>query len=119
MWIFLPLSGALCVVVAVIHGYLGQAKLIPSANFATESGRLLVIAIWQLSTLVWIGSGITFAIAPWAFSDETRGLIVLIAALPIAYGVVANAWFTKGRHFGWMLLALVLVFAALGTYGMS
>jgi len=108
-------AGILCIVVAVIHGYLGETRLIATATFPNRQSRQLVSAIWQLSTATWIASGAVIAAAPWLFDDQTRRWGVIAACLPLAWGVAANAWITRGRHFGWKVLGIVIVLAIIGS----
>ena len=89
-------SGLLCIVVACLHRYLGEARLIAPATFANRQARTLVSAIWQFSTASWIAAGGVIAAAPWLFTDRHRLLGVALACLPLTYGVVVNAWITNG-----------------------
>ena len=115
MPILLVSAGLLCVAVALLHGYLGETKLIAPANFPNRQARLLVGAVWQLSTATWVVSGIVIAASPWLFREENRPWGVAAACLPLVYGAVANAWITRGRHFGWKALAVVVFLGGLGA----
>ena len=108
-------SGLLGIVVACLHGYLGEARLIAPATFANAQARALVSAIWQFSTVTWIAAGGVIAVAPWLFTDHQRMIGVALACLPLTYGMIANAWITNGRHFGWKAMAVVVVLAMIGA----
>ena len=108
-------AGLLCIAVAFYHGYLGETRLIAPATFPNRQARLLVSAVWQLSTATWIASGIVIASSPWLFRDESRTWGVAAACLPLLYGAVANAWITRGRHFGWKALGVVIALAMVGA----
>lgn len=107
--------GLLCIAAACYHGYLGETKLIGPSTFPNRQAKLLVSAVWQLSTATWIVSGIVIAASPWLFQDRDRPWGVAAACLPILYGVIANAWITRGRHFGWKILGGVIVAAMAGS----
>lgn len=112
-WMFTV--GSACVAVAILHGYLGHAKLIGPTTFATPEAKGLVEAIWQFSALVWAASGIVIAASPWIFNAEQRTAYVATACLPLAYGACSNAVITRGRHFGWKLLTIIIAGAIGGT----
>jgi hypothetical protein len=115
MSVLLCIAGVLCVAAACLHGYLGETRLIAPARFPNRQARLLVSAVFQLSTATWIASGAVIAAAPWLFDGRTRPWAVAAACLPLVWGIVANAWITHGRHFGWKVLGAVVVLAALGV----
>lgn len=108
-------AGVLCAAIACIHGYLGETRLIAPATFPSRQAKALIRAIWQFSTAAWVASGAVLAAAPWAFDDRSRPWAVAAACLPLVWGIVANAWITRGRHFGWKALSAVVALAALGA----
>lgn len=108
-------AGLLCIAAACYHGYLGETRLIGPSTFANHQAKLLVSAIWQFSTVTWVVSGIVIAASPWLFDEGTRPWGVAAACMPILYGVGANAWITRGRHFGWKILGGVTVLAMVGS----
>jgi len=111
----LVLDGLLCITAACLHGYLGEARLIGPAIFPNRQAKQLVSAIWQLSTATWIASGIVIAASPWLFDDARRPWGVAFACVPLAWGIVANAWITRGRHFGWKIFLGIVAAAMLGA----
>jgi hypothetical protein len=113
--VLLPLAGAIGVMTAVMHGYLGETYIIAPAEFPNRQAQEFVRAIWQLSTATWVAGSLTIAAAPFVFADPTqRRLVLLVACLPMAWGLVCNAWISRGRHFGWMALSVVIGLAVLG-----
>ena len=112
-WMFAV--GSACVAVAILHGYLGHAKLIGPTHFATPEAKGLVGAIWQFSAVAWAASGIVIAASPWIFDAEQRMASIAMACIPLAYGACANAVITRGRHFGWKLLVMIMVGAIGGA----
>lgn len=96
----LAVSGLLCIVMACVHGYLGETRLIAPTTFADPQAKAFISAIWQFSTVIWIAAGVVIAAAPWLFADRQRALGIGLACLPLIYGIVANAWITNGQHLG-------------------
>ncbi|WP_260583534.1 hypothetical protein [Sphingopyxis sp. PET50] len=58
--------------------------------------------------LVAVGSGV---------SSQFRGVAALIAAGFYLHAMVLNCWATRGRHPGWMLMAVALLLIAAGMWG--
>jgi hypothetical protein len=108
-------AGVACILAAIAHGYLGQTRLIAPAAFAGRQAKALVVLIWQFSAAAWAACGAVIAASPWLFSDATRPAAVAIACLPLLWGVVGNAWITRGRHFGWKLFGAIVLVAAIGA----
>jgi hypothetical protein len=101
---------------AILHGYLGQTRLIAPATFPHGQAKSLVVLIWQFSAAAWAVCGAIIAASPWLFSDEVRPVAVAVACLPLLWGIIGNAWITKGRHFGWKIFAGVVGAAILGAF---
>lgn len=115
-FIIFPLAGALGVATALAHGYLGETRVIAPATFPNAQARDFVRAMWQLSTATWVAGSLIIAAAPFVFADPAqRRLALLLACLPMIWGIVCNAWISKGRHFGWMALAAVVGLTLLGA----
>jgi hypothetical protein len=52
--------------------------------------------------------------APRLRSDAARNWIIATSIVTFGFGAVANAWATRGRHFGWVVLTIVVGLAAIG-----
>lgn len=115
--ILLIAAGVLGLIVAAIHAYLGQVRLIAPAKFPGRVQRQMVQAIWHFSALVWAASALVFLYAAQQLTGDARWLAVTLACLPLAYGLVCNVWITHGKHFGWILLAVVIALALAGGSG--
>ena len=113
--LLLILAAVLGFAVAVIHGYLGQVRLIEPARFTGRTERGMVLAIWHFSAATWGASALVFLFAALRLPADARLVPVGIACLPLIYGMVCNAWITRGRHFGWAALALVIGLALAGA----
>ncbi|QOZ73075.1 hypothetical protein [Bradyrhizobium arachidis] len=112
--LLLQCAGVLTIVVALIHGYLGEAKVFPRARIEPERLRTLIRLVWQASTVAWIGGGVLLIATPWMGSEPARHWIVATMACVFGFSACANAWATRGRHFGWMMLSAVVALAVAG-----
>ena len=82
--IALELAGALAILAALLHGVLGETRVFARAQIDPSWVRRLVRAVWHCGVVAWIAAAI------------------------------GNALATRGRHFGWMVLAAVTVLALVG-----
>src|SRR5215831_6493746 len=91
--ILLQCSGLAAIAAAIIHGVLGETKVFPRTTIEPRRLRTLFRLVWQASTVDWI---------------------VATMAFVFAFAALANAWATRGRHFGWMALSAVVAMAVAG-----
>ena len=112
--LLLQCAGVVTIVVALIHGILGETKVFARARIEPERLRTLIRLVWQASTVAWIGGGVLLIAAPWMESEPARHWIVVTLACVFAFAAFANAWATRGRHFGWMALSAVVAMAVAG-----
>ncbi|MBW7972746.1 hypothetical protein [Bradyrhizobium sp. BR 10289] len=112
--LLLQCAGVLAIAVALIHGYLGEAKVFPRVHIEPERLRILIRLVWQASTVAWIGGGVLLIATPRMDSEPARHWIVATMACVFGLSAVANAWATRGRHFGWMALSVVVALAVAG-----
>jgi hypothetical protein len=112
--ILLQGAGVVAIAAAVIHGMLGEFKVFPRMTIEPQRLRMLLRLVWQASTVAWIGCGVLLVAAPWMASDQARHWIVVTLAFVFAFAALANAWATRGRHFGWLALSAVVVMAVAG-----
>lgn len=112
--ILLQLSGALAIVVALIHGVLTETKVFPRVTIEPARLRTLFRLVWQIPTVAWIACGVLLIVAPSMASDTARHWMVGAFSVLFAFSAFGNAWGTRGKHFGWMLLGAVAVLAVAG-----
>jgi hypothetical protein len=112
--ILLQFSGALAILVALIHGVLTETKIFPRVTIEPERLRTLFRLVWQIPTVAWIACGVLLIAAPSMASDTARHWMVVAFAVLFAFSAFGNAWGTRGKHFGWMLLSAVAVLAVAG-----
>jgi hypothetical protein len=112
--ILLQVAGLAAIAVALIHGVLGETKVLARATIQPKRVRNLIRLVWQAGTVAWIGGGILLIAAPLMDSEAARHWIVVTLAGVFAFGALANALATRGRHFGWIALSAVVALAVAG-----
>jgi len=112
--ILLQAAGVGAIVVALIHGWLGETKIFARATVEPERIRTLIRLVWQAGTVAWIGGGVLLIAAPSMASDPARHWIVVTMAVVFAFGAGCNAFATRGRHYGWLALSAVVALAVAG-----
>jgi hypothetical protein len=110
----LQAAGVLAMVTALIHTVLGETRVFATARIEPPGARRIIRAVWLGFTVAWIAGGALLLLASLAPAESVR-MAIIAAVVPIYLGgVIGNAWATRGRHFGWMLLALVVALALAG-----
>jgi uncharacterized membrane protein SirB2 len=112
--LLLQCSGLAAIAVALIHGVLGETKVFARATIEPARLRTLIRLVWQAGTVAWIGGGVLLLAAPFMASEPARHWIVATLACVFAFAALANAFATRGRHFGWMALSAVVALALAG-----
>ena len=112
--IFLQAAGLAAIAVALIHGVLGETKVFPRATIQPIRVRNLIRLVWQAGTVAWIGGGVLLIAAPLMESEPARHWIIATLAVVFAFGALANALATRGRHLGWVALSAVVALAVAG-----
>src|SRR5215207_6612279 len=112
--LILQCAGVAGIAVALIHGVLGETKVFARATIQPESLRTLIRLVWQAGTVAWIGGGVLLIAAPSFGSESARHWIVVTIVAVYAFAAAANAWWSRGRGFGWKALGAVVVLAVAG-----
>lgn len=107
-------AGGLAILAATLHGILGETKVFARAHIEPARTRMLLRLVWQCGTVAWIGIGALLAAAPVFGMTEMRAWIAVTAIVTFGLAAAANAWATKGRHFGWMMFAAVVTLTLTG-----
>lgn len=110
----LQAAGVLAIVVAVAHGVIAERRVFPGARIEPGWTRRLLRMVWQASTVDWIVVGILLVAAPGFGSPVARQWVVGAAVAIYGFAAVGNALATRGRHFGWVLMAAVVALALAG-----
>jgi len=112
--VLLQCSGLAAIAVALIHGVLGETEVFARASIEPPRLRTLIRLVWQAGTVAWIGGGVLLMVAPSLGSDSARHWIVVTITTVYTFAVIANAWWSRGRGFGWKALGAVVVLAVAG-----
>jgi len=108
-------AGSLGMVVALVHGYIGETKVVRPTQASTEMAKRVMQAIMFLSAVYWFIAGMALTLAPFLFEADQKTVVAYIVGGIFASGAIANWWATRGRHVGWMLLATAGSLAILGA----
>lgn len=112
--LFLYAAGILGVAVSIVHGYLGEFKIVRTVRSSSVVGKRVLSAIMFLSAVYWGTASILLLFVPTHVPDIYRGAIVIGVAAIYASGSFANLWATRGKHFGWVLLMIATGLAVAG-----
>jgi hypothetical protein len=63
--LLLQCSGVAAIAAALIHGILGETKVMPRVTIKPARLRTLIRLVWQAGTVAWIGGGVLLIAAPW------------------------------------------------------
>ena len=115
----LSLAGLIGATTAIVHGILTHRLMVRPIDrrLAHHSGvsltsRRIVAPLLQYNTYSWLVGGIALIIAANVADPETRLGVGLLVGSMYLYGAIANCWATRGRHPGWMLMALAVALIA-------
>ena len=112
--IVLQCAGVAGIAVSLIHGVLGETKVFAKATIQPESLRTLIRLVWQAGTVAWIGGAVLLLAAPSMGSESARHWIIITVVAIYAFAAAANAWWSRGRGFGWKAITLVVGLAVAG-----
>jgi hypothetical protein len=108
---------------AVLHGVLVERLMVRPlrAGLAQERRipgaiRRLIPALLQFSTFNWFFGGLVLIAAALWFGAEARLAVAVLVGSSYLFGATGNLWATRGRHPGWMLMALALVLMGFALY---
>lgn len=108
----LILAGLIGGVTAIFHGIVTHRLMVRPIDrrLADSAGvsmtiRRIVPPLLQYSSYSWLVGGIALVIAANVAGAETRLWISLLVGSMFLYAAVVNAWATRCRHPGWMLMA--------------
>jgi len=108
------LAGILALSVSIAHGVLGETKVFARARIEPERARLLIRLVWHVGVISWISLAVLLIVAPKLGSDAARNWIIAMSIVTFGFAAFGNAWATRGRHFGWVVLSIVVGLAAIG-----
>jgi hypothetical protein len=110
----LQTAGALAILVAIVHGAIGELQVLAKVRIEQPRTRNLLRMVWQASTVDWIAMGILLIAASALGSPAARHWVIAVAVLMYGYAAVGNAIANRGRHIGSYLMAGVIALALIG-----
>ena len=81
----------------------------------TKTSQRLLPLLMQFSTICWFIGGIALITDPIWFDHSARLTTAIFVGGFYVYGAIGNLWGTRGRHIGWMLLAMAVLLIAYGA----
>src|SRR5258708_9209669 len=118
----LVMAGVIGSGTAVVHGILTQRLMVrPVEAFLVADKQIaapirrLVPPLLQFSTFNWFVGGLALIAAALWFGPDARLMTGLLVGSSYLYGALGNLWGTRGRHPGWMLMAVALILIAFGV----
>lgn len=113
--ISLALAGLVGSITAIIHGVLTQRlmvapieKILAADKRFSATIRRLVPALLHVSTAAWFTGGLVLIAAAFYADPGARLASAVLVGSLYLYAALGNAWATRGRHPGWMLMTLAL-----------
>jgi len=107
-------AGAVAILAALIHAVIGERRVFTRVHIEPAALKTLIWLVWQAFTLAWIACGVLLFAAPGMGSEPARHWIIAALVPVFAFAAFANAWASRGRHFGWMMLSAVVGLALAG-----
>lgn len=107
---------------AVVHGVLIQRLVVrPYESFLATAPRTpaairrITPLLVHFSTIAWLLGALALIAAAGWFGPQARLATSLSVGSLYLLGALANLWGTRGRHPGWMLMAVALALIAVGV----
>lgn len=121
----LAVAGLIGAVVAIVHGVLVQRLIVaPLSPIAAANPsfspvvRRLISPLLHFSTAIWFAGGIALMLAT-QLEAQARLFVGILVGGAYLLGAAGNFWATRGRHPGWMMMALALVLIIFGAIAPS
>ena len=111
-------AGILGMAISVVHGYLGQRRVLTALQADAIIAGQVNKAVFHLSTWYWFIGGLSLVVVPKISVAPAAAAVALGVAILYFSAAAANFWATRGRHFGWVLLAIAGGLAVFGVRGL-
>jgi hypothetical protein len=112
--LLLQCAGIVAILAALIHAVIGETKVFTRVRIEPARLRTLIWLVWQAFTVAWIACGVLLLAAPRMGSEPARHWVVATLVPVFGFAAFSNAWATRGRHFGWLVLSAVVGMAVAG-----
>ena len=87
---FLIAAGLLSIMVSIIHGFLGETKVIKPIEGLEPSSLRIIRAVWFLSAVYWFVGGVFLVLAPYYFEPSQKVIIAGVTIAMYLSGALAN-----------------------------
>ncbi len=114
--ILLITAGGLGLIISLVHGYLGETKVVGPVQDVPISAKRILQAIMFLSAVYWFLGAALLVAAPFLLAPENRFIAGWGVGALFLSGAIGNFWATRGKHFGWMLLSMATLLAWSGAW---
>lgn len=104
-------AGIIGVIISIAHGLIVQKKMIkPVIDSGVLKGAFIRLypILMQFSTICWLLGGVMLMAAPFVFDATETKVLALFISVFYAIGAIGNFYGTKGKHPGWVLLAVAV-----------
>lgn len=115
-------AGVVGTVTAVAHGFMLQRRVIDPLSAHLRDSRALpgtierlIAPLLHVSTLAWLLGGIALIVVSGHAHNPLRPVVMAFVGALYLQAAVANARATRGRHFGWMLMAAAVALLVVGA----
>ncbi|MEL7024408.1 MAG: hypothetical protein AAGL69_11740 [Pseudomonadota bacterium] len=107
-------GGLLGLSVALVHASIGQRLIVAPTEGLSEVRARVLTGVFHLSSVYWFALGAAVAIAGVMQPGVWQRPVAWVTLLIYATGATANFWATRGRHFGWVALAVSVLLIGWG-----
>jgi hypothetical protein len=111
---FIEAAGVGAATIALVHSYLGEAAIFKEARIEPARLRRLLRLVWHSGAVGWLAFAALLIATPHLGSEVARQSVVAASAVTYGFAAIANAYATRGRHFGWAALLAVVMLAFAG-----
>lgn len=99
-------AGAIAILTGIVHTALGETHIICKIAFPSRPLAILSRGILWVSGAAWVAAGILFFALALTGPSPLAPPIIITQSVVLGIGAVGNFQATKGRHPGWVLLAM-------------
>lgn len=110
----LQAAGILAILSAVGHGVLGD-RMLKNQPIEPQHIKNFIRFCYQFGSVGWLAGGVILLLISAEVVEAQQWLVYVLASI-YGFGAAVNAWFTRGKHFGWVMLLAVVVLAIVGIF---
>ncbi|HXW99619.1 MAG TPA: hypothetical protein VEJ00_00280 [Candidatus Acidoferrales bacterium] len=124
MNVYFAVAGALLILLALVHSFLGERALLQRLFRRTGLPKLfgdefytrrILRFTWHLTSIVWIGAGTAFLLIAVRKPDRTANAVADIFAVVFLLSGMFSVVEVHGRHPSWAVFLLVALLLWIGA----